>query len=64
MRKYYNIPDNYDLWESHDREQRRSLEQLPVCDICDERIQEDYYYHINDEYICPDCLEHFKKRIY
>lgn len=51
------IPDNYDFWKAHDREQTRQLERLPVCADCGEHIQDDHYYLINDEAICPDCLE-------
>lgn len=51
------IPDNYDMWVKHDAEQARELERLPVCADCGEPVQEDYYYEINDEVICPDCLE-------
>ena len=58
-----NIPDNYDLWEAHDRQQAKQLEELPVCEICGEPIQDDHLYLINDEFVCPDCLDReFKKR--
>ncbi len=52
-----NIPDNYDLWEAHEREQEQALEKLPVCGICGEPIQDEHLYLINDEFICPACLE-------
>lgn len=58
-----NIPDNYDLWEDHEREQAKQLEKLPVCEVCGEPIQDDHLYLINDEFVCSDCLERdFKKR--
>lgn len=59
---YFRNGDPLDDFARLDREQARWLEQLPVCDICDNHIQEDYY-QINGENICPDCLEHFKKYI-
>lgn len=57
-----SIPDNYDQWEAHERQQEKSLEELPVCDICDHPIQEDHFYQINGDNVCPECLEnHFRK---
>lgn len=52
-----NIPDNYDQWKAHDREQTKRLEELPVCEICGEPIQDEHLYLINDEFVCPACLE-------
>lgn len=37
-------------------EQDKQLENLPRCCECDEPIQEDYCFEINDEYICDDCM--------
>lgn len=42
---------------SWDAEQTAELERLPVCADCGEPVQDDHYYLINDEVICPDCLE-------
>ena len=42
---------------SWDAEQTAQLERLPVCADCGEPMQDDHYYLINDEVICPDCLE-------
>lgn len=56
------VPDNYDLWEKHDAEQQRELEKLPVCDECDEPIQDDHFYEVNDVKICVRCMnEYFRK---
>lgn len=52
-----NIPDNYDLWEAHEQEQERQLEKLPVCEVCGNPIQDEHLYLINDEFVCPACLE-------
>lgn len=50
-----------DRW---DREGQRLLERSPRCDCCGEYIQDDHYYEINDENICPDCLENeFRKEL-
>ena len=40
----------------HDAEQYRRLRERPVCADCDEPVQ-GHYYDINDEVICPDCME-------
>lgn len=54
--------DNYDRWEAHDSEQERKLQKLPICSECGERIMTDALYEINDEYICPDCMEKNHKK--
>lgn len=56
----WNMPDNYDLWEQHEREQEKALEELPVCAECGEPIQTEFCYEINGEYICEDCIEGHK----
>lgn len=56
------IPDNYDRWEAHDAERQRELERLPRCSECNERIMTDALYEINDELICPDCMEKNHKK--
>jgi len=51
-------------FERHERQQQKWLERLPVCDICDEPIQDDHYYLINGDNICPDCMENrFRKEV-
>ena len=58
------VPDNYDLFEKWDKEQFENIEQLPVCGYCDEPVQAGHYYEINDEVICPDCLDsYFRKEV-
>lgn len=54
-------PDSYDLWKAHERDQQRRLDRLPVCYYCDEPIQDEHFYQIHGENICPECLENFKK---
>lgn len=51
-----NIPDVYEQWEAHDREQAERLAKLPVCEVCGHPIQDEYLYLINDEFICEECL--------
>lgn len=52
---------DFDRW---DKEQNAWLKKLPKCDYCDEHIQDEFYYEINDDIICRDCLEsHFRKEV-
>lgn len=51
------IPDNYDMWEAHDREMERRLARRPLCSICDNHIQDEEAYLINGEVICQECLD-------
>lgn len=45
-------------------EQEREMEKLPRCEYCDEPIDGDFYYEINDEVICQNCLNsHFRKDV-
>lgn len=41
----------------HDKEQQDWLNRLPRCGICGKPIQDEHYYCINDENVCPECLE-------
>lgn len=55
--------DNYDLWERHEAEREEALQKLPVCYECDEPIQDEHLYHINDMFICEKCMiENYLKR--
>lgn len=44
-------------YDSYDLEQQRRLDKLPKCSECGEPIQTEECYEINDELICPDCIE-------
>ena len=46
----------------HDAEQARWLKKLPICAECGEPIQTEECYEINDELICPDCLERYHRK--
>lgn len=59
-----NIPDNYDQWLHHEWQQERRLADLPKCGVCGNPIQDDHYYEIDGENICPECLDnHFRKDV-
>lgn len=43
--------------ERYFAEQDRQMERLPVCVDCDQPITDDFYYEINGECLCQNCLE-------
>ena len=53
------IPDNYDLWEAHEAKQEAALARCPVCENrgCGKRIQDDFYFYIDGEIFCEDCMQ-------
>lgn len=53
----FDIPDNYDLWEAHDREQSRRLERLPKCFHCGEPVQQEMAVCLDGRWYCDECLE-------
>lgn len=54
------IPDNYDRFVDHQRQQDDWLDKRPTCSNCDHKIQDEKVCYINDEFICLECLnEHF-----
>lgn len=58
-----NIPDNADLFDRYDREQERRAAELPICADCGCTVY-DHYYLINDEVICPECMEsNYRKEV-
>lgn len=56
------MKDYNDFFEDHDWDQANELSKIPVCSICEEPIQDDYLYVIDDEIICEECLrENFRR---
>ena len=47
-------------FERWDAEQAERLAERPLCSYCDEPIQEDSAFRINDELICEECMEQFR----
>jgi hypothetical protein len=43
--------DNYDLWEQHDYEQEKALEQYPICEHCGERITDESKHGREEGYV-------------
>lgn len=52
------------MWKQREAELEKWLNDRPECCYCQEHIQDDHYYEINDEVVCFECLEaHFRKEI-
>lgn len=52
----------YDRWLHYDDEKEKALAKRPVCSVCDDPIQDEHLYLINDELVCPECLDrNFRK---
>lgn len=50
--------------EAYEAELARLEEQVPVCCYCNRPVADDFFYEINDEPVCAECLEqHFRKEV-
>lgn len=56
---YGDIPDNYDLWEAHERRMEERLARLPKCMNCGEHIQQETAIYLDwaRKWICDECAE-------
>lgn len=49
----------------HDREMSRNARRFPTCVHCKDSITDDFYYEIEGECVCFDCLfKHYAKDTY
>ncbi len=48
--------------EERERKTEEWLDSLPVCCECNQPIQDEEFYEIDGEYICPTCMEENHKR--
>lgn len=46
-----------DDFHRHDAMQSAELSRCPICDCCDEPIQEDYYFETEEGMFCEECFE-------
>lgn len=46
-----------DRYDSRDIEEERFIKMCPVCDICGERITDDYYYEVGGMIFHLDCAD-------
>lgn len=58
---FYRTGDPISDFNRWDAEQAAELKKLPKCTECDEPIQDDCYYEINGECVCPACLDNNHK---
>jgi len=58
------IPDLYDLWAKYEAERQAELDKLPECAECGHKIQDEYAYCINGEWIHEKCMnENYRKEV-
>jgi len=50
-------------FDIYDAQLTAQLNKLPKCYECGEPIQDDECYEINNELICPECLDNNHKKI-
>lgn len=61
---FFRTDDPVADFDRYDAEQVAELEKLPVCSQCNEPIQDDFFYEINDEVVCEECLnQNFRKNV-
>ena len=49
---------------AYEAELARLEKEVPVCCYCNRPVMDDYYYEINDEVYCTECLDrHFKREV-
>lgn len=49
-------------FERHDAEQEAMLERLPRCGYCDNPIQDDMAWEVNDEWYCDECFRYHHRK--
>lgn len=52
---YYSDDPGHDF-DLYDSDLQAELDRLPKCCCCDNEIQDEYYYEINGEIVCEECL--------
>lgn len=55
--RIYHSDDPDRDFDRYDEDYAKWLSELPVCQICGERIQDDSAFCINDEWFHRNCLE-------
>lgn len=58
-----SVPDNYSQWEAHELEQEAWLAKRPECADCGHPIQDEEAYYINDEWICVNCMDSYRREV-
>lgn len=64
MTMMYFTDDPVADYNRYSEEQDKQLQKLPKCSYCDEHIQDEHFYEINDEVLCEECLnDNFRKNV-
>ena len=64
MTVMYFTDDPVKDYDRYAEEQDKQLKKMPVCSYCDEHIQDEHLYEINDEVICEECInQNFRKNV-
>lgn len=57
------MPDNYSLWERHEARVERRLSERPVCGDCGRPIQDEYWFEVEGEILCEECMhDRYRRR--
>lgn len=61
---YFRHGDPLDDFDYLDRRQAEAEARLPVCEDkkCHKRIDEDFYYEIDNEILCEECMKRRYRR--
>jgi formylmethanofuran dehydrogenase subunit E len=50
------IPDNYDMFRQHDRQQAERERDKPICCECERPIYNEYAYRLGGRLYCAECV--------
>lgn len=53
---YFRHGDPLDDFDRLDRKQAEAEARLPICDEYGHRIHDEYYYEIDGEILCEECM--------
>lgn len=59
---YFRHGDPLDDYDRLARKQAEAEARLPVCDECNSKIYDDYYFEINGEILCEECMSNRYQR--
>lgn len=51
-------------WDRYCEMQERLLKQMPVCEDCENHIEDDHAYYINGVWICERCMEAYRREVW
>jgi formylmethanofuran dehydrogenase subunit E len=58
----FRLRDPLDDFDRIDQELARREARLPACDECSHRIYDDYYFEIDGEILCEECMKRRYRR--